>query len=114
MTKEFAYKEAARRTKELNKTHYVYASIDSNEYMITDRTIAKLKMLHMIVAGGQHQIQADRKGLIWINVSNNDPRLGMNGVIARIRPEYKHKYTATVVGIRINFGSERWGKSFGA
>jgi hypothetical protein len=38
----------------------------------------------------QHQIQADRKGKIWINVSNNDPRLAIDGVIARIRPVYNH------------------------
>ena len=46
-----------------------------------------------------HQIQADRKGLIWVNVSNNDPRLSMDGVIVRIRPDYKHTHFANVHGI---------------
>jgi len=47
------------------------------------------------------QIQADQSGKIWINVSNNDPRLARDGVIARIRPEYNHTHFANVHGIVI-------------
>jgi hypothetical protein len=44
----------------------------------------------------QHQIQADRSGKIWINVNSNDPRLNINGIVARIRPVYNHRFIASI------------------
>lgn len=40
----------------------------------------------------KYQIAADKSLKTWINVSYNDPRLNLNSVIVRIRPEYNHKY----------------------